>query len=75
MTGIIEHVDGIARHGNSRRTVFHRKQAEAGGVGGDRPAGFRLPPMVDDRDIEDLLGPFDGFGVGAFAGEKERTQA
>src|SRR5215471_7605998 len=43
-------------------------------IGGDRPAGLGLPPMIDDRDIQLLFSPGNGRRVGAFTGQKQRTE-
>ena len=44
-------------------------------VGRDGPTGFRLPPVVDDRDAEDFLGPVERVGITAFAGQEQIPQA
>ncbi len=40
-------------------------------VGADGPAGFGLPPVVDDRDAEVVFGPVQGVRIEPFAGQKE----
>ena len=51
--------------------MLHRQPLDAEAIGADRPAGLGLPPMVDDRHLELLLGPRDGRRIGALAGEKQ----
>src|SRR6516165_10244950 len=54
--------------------MLDRQTFDAETVGGDRPASLGLPPMVDDRDAQLLLGPGNGRRVGALAGEKQRAE-
>ena len=44
-------------------------------VGGDGPAGLRLPPVVDDRHAELRLGPEQRVGVAALAGKEQGAKA
>src|SRR6516162_11574652 len=54
--------------------MLDRHTFDAETVGGDRPAGLGLPPMVDDRDAQLLLGPGNGRRVGAFTGKKQGAE-
>src|SRR5258708_5877007 len=63
-----------ARHRARRRAVLDRQPLYAETVGGDRPAGLGLPPMVDDRDTQLLLGPGNRRRVGAFAGQEQGAE-
>src|SRR3546814_16959368 len=47
---------------------------DAHAVGGHRPAGFGLPPVIDHRTVQAVLGPVHGIGVGAFAGQEQRAE-
>ena len=70
----IEHADIPAGYGPRRRAVLDRKPPDTEAIRGDRPASLGLPPMVDDRDTEMLLGPGDGRRVGPLAGEEQRPE-
>ncbi len=73
MAGLVHDLDDIARHRHGRRAELDRQDPQAHRIGGDRPAGLGLPPVVDDRPVENLLRPGDGVGIGPFAGQKERV--
>ena len=60
-----------ARHRHGRRAELDRQDAEAHRIGDDRPAGFGLPPVIDHRHAEHLLGPGDRVGVGPLAGQEQ----
>ena len=70
----VKHAHVPARHCARRRAVLDRQAVDAETVGGDRAAKFGLPPIVDDRDAQLLLGPGNGRRVGAFAGEEESAE-
>ena len=74
-TVVVEHLDVVAGHGGGRRTAFHRQQFQPKRIGGDRPAGLGLPPMVDHRHADLLLRPAHRIRVGALAGEEQAAQA
>ena len=71
---LVDHVDLIARHRHRRRAVLDRQHAEPHRIAGDAPAGFGLPPMVDHRHLQLLLGPFHRRRIGALAGQKQRAE-
>ena len=75
MAAFVHDLHVIARHGHGRRAVLDRQNAEADRIAGDGPAGFGLPPMVDDRNAENLLRPGDRVRIGAFAGQEQGAQA
>src|SRR5688500_3997743 len=54
----------VARHGLGRGAVLHRLLRKPDWICADRPAGFGLPPMIDDWHAETLLGPLDRVGIG-----------
>ena len=70
----LQHPHVPARHGARARAVLDRQALDAEAVGADRPAGLGLPPMVDDRHPQHLLGPGDGRRVGALAGQEQRAE-
>ena len=74
VAGIVQHPNVVARHRHAGRAVFDRQNAKADRVLADRRAGLGLPPMVDDRHAEMALRPFDGFGVGALAGQEQGAE-
>ena len=74
MTAFIEDADIIAGHRDGGRAVFHRQPAKTHRIGGDRPTGLGLPPVIDDRDAELGFRPLHRIGIGALAGEKERAE-
>ncbi len=74
MAGVVEYLHVVAGHRDGRRAMLHRQGAKPHGIGGDGPAGFRLPPVIDDRNLQLLLGPLHGVGIGALAGEEERLE-
>ncbi len=67
----IEDLDLVAGHAHRRRTGLDRQGLQAAAVGGDRPAGLGLPPVVDDGDAELFVGPVVGVGVQTLPGEVE----
>src|SRR5207244_3106655 len=52
-----------------------RKQACAKRITRYRPAGLRLPPVIDDRHIQLRLRPLNRGRIGTLASKKQRTQA
>ena len=72
---VVEDAHVIARHGLGRGAGLDRQGLDAHEVGGDAPAGFGLPPVVDDRALEDVLGPGEGVGVAALAGQEQGAVA
>jgi len=44
-------------------------------VGANRPGGFGLPPVVDDRHAEVFFGPLQSDGVGSLTGQEQRFEA
>ena len=75
VAGIIENIKRIAGHRLGRRPVFHGKQSKTCRIGRYRPARLRLPPVVDDRDLEDALRPFQSLGIGALSRKEQCTQS
>ena len=73
--GLVDDAHVVARHRHGRRAMLHRQHPEPHRVAGDAPAGFGLPPVIDHRLFQMLLGPLHGRRVGAFAGKKQRTEA
>ncbi len=67
----IEHLDAVAGHRFRRRSRLHRQRLDAHAVRDDRPAGFGLPPVVDDRPVEQAARPVVRVGVEAFTGEEQ----
>ena len=65
----------IARHRHARRARLDRERREPPAVCHDRPAGLGLPPVIDHRHPEFLLGPVHGVGVTALTGQKQRIEA
>ncbi|EGE58250.1 hypothetical protein RHECNPAF_3340049 [Rhizobium etli CNPAF512] len=74
MAGIVEHRYLVARHRQRWRTMLDGQGAEAERICGDRPAGLRLPPVVDDGDGKHAFSPFQGLRVRSLAGKKQRPQ-
>ena len=70
----IQHFEVPARRGLGGRAFLDRKVMQAHAVGADRPAGFGLPPVIDDRNLEVLFGPLDGIRVGAFPGQEKNLE-
>ncbi len=75
VAAFIQHAQVPAGGGLGRRAVLDRQDFDAGIVRRDRPAGLRLPPVIDHRHAELLLGPLDRIGVGAFARQEQRLEA
>ena len=71
---LAEHPHVVARHGPRRRPRLDRQGAEADAVGGDRPPGLGLPPVVDDRHPEAVARPEQGVRIGPLPGEEERPE-
>ena len=67
MTGLVQNLHIVAGHRNRRAAEFDRQLFNPQRVRGDRPTCFGLPPVVDDRNVQLFLCPFDGRGVRAFA--------
>ena len=40
----------------------------------DRPAGFGLPPMIDDWHLKLFFCPGEGVGIGALAGQEQSAE-
>ena len=74
MAALIQHLDLIAGHRHRRAADLDRQFAQTQRVGGNRPAGFGLPPMVDHRNFQGVLRPHDGIGVGALTGQIQRLE-
>src|SRR5260221_5885372 len=58
----------------SQPGTARRQFLDAEAIRGDRPARLGLPPVTDDRHAKLLLGPFDGWRIGALAGEEEGAE-
>ena len=71
---LVEDPDVVAGHRHRGRAGLDRHRLQTAQVGGDRPAGLGLPPVVDDRDAEPFAGPLVGVGVEPLAGEEEGLQ-
>ena len=71
----VQHVDFVTGHGHAGRAVFRWQKAQPHGIGGDGPSGFGLPPVVDHRHAQMALGPVQGVGIGALAGQEEGPEA
>jgi len=66
-----EHPEIPSRYGSGRRPRDHGKTLDAEAVRGDRPARFRLPPVVDHRDAQLLLRPTERLWIAALPREEE----
>ncbi len=71
---LVEHLHIHAGRRFCRGSLLHGQLLDAHAVGADRPAGLGLPPVIDDRHAELLLGPREGIGIGALAGKKKRAE-
>src|SRR5690606_34115892 len=74
LTLVAEHREAEARHGKARAACAAPRVAESEAGRRRRPAEFGLPPMVDYRQPQSRLGPFERIGIGALAGEEHRAQ-
>ncbi|MEY9610320.1 hypothetical protein ABIF21_003194 [Bradyrhizobium elkanii] len=72
---LVDDVDLIARHRHRGRAVLDRQLAEPDRIAGDAPSGLGLPPVVDDRHLQLLLGPLHRRRIGALAGEEQGAEA
>ena len=43
-------------------------------IAGNGPAGFRLPPVIDDRYVQAVFGPFEGIRIQPLPGQKKRLK-
>ena len=57
-----------------RRTGLRRSGFQAHQVRRDRPTRLGLPPVVDDRDAEQVVRPRVGLGIEPLAGQKQVTE-
>ncbi len=71
MAGLVDDRDLPARHRHGRRAKLDRQDAETDRIGDDRPAGLRLPPVVDHRHAEHPLRPGDRVRIGPLARQKQ----
>ena len=71
---LVDDIDLIARHRHGRRAMLDRQHAETHRIAGDAPAGFGLPPVIDDRHLQLRFRPFHRRRIGAFAGQKQRAE-
>src|SRR5450755_3854649 len=70
----VQHPEVPAGHRARRRARHHRQQLDSDAVGGDRPPGLGLPPVIDHRHAELLLRPAERLGIAALAGQKQRAE-
>jgi hypothetical protein len=66
----IEDLLVVAGNRFCRRSCLDRERLNAHAVGGDGPAGFRLPPVIHHGYFQHIAGPVIGVGIEAFAREK-----
>ena len=71
----IEDGDVVAGHRERGRSRFGGDIGDAPGVRADRPAGFGLPPVVDHRAVQPVIGPVVGLRVESLAGQEKPAQA
>ncbi|EKD38226.1 MAG: hypothetical protein ACD_75C00814G0001 [uncultured bacterium] len=64
---VVHHPHVIAGHGFGGRAFLHRQQLDATAIADNGPAGFGLPPVIDDRHADHVFGPMQGVGIGTFA--------
>ena len=64
----------VARHRHAWRAELDREHSQADRIGDDRPAGLGLPPVIDHRHAQNLLGPRDRVRVGALARQEQSAQ-
>ena len=72
---VVQHLQVVARQRHRRRAVLDGELTQTDRVAADGPARLGLPPVVDHRHLELCLGPLDGLGVGALAGQEQGAQA
>ena len=68
---LVEHLHVVAGHRDGRRPGLDRHRLEPARVRRDRPTRLGLPPVVDDRDAEDVAGPVVGVRVEPLTGEEQ----
>src|SRR6185369_14733186 len=59
---------------SATRTGFDRQQFQTRAIRADGPTSFRLPPVIDDRHTELLLGPREGVGIATLTSEEQRAE-
>ena len=64
----------VAGHRYRRRARLQRKLLHPNRIGGDRPAGLGLPPVVNHRDAQLVGSPQIGVGIQALAGLEQIAQ-
>ncbi len=71
---MVEYPHVVAGHRLGGRTRLDGEPLQAQRVGGDGPPGLGLPPVVDHRHPELVLGPVQGVGVTALSGQEQRLE-
>ncbi len=75
VAGIVEGMQVVAGCRTAGAARFPGQQAETAEIGGDGPAGFGLPPVIDHRFSQQLPDPLRGRRIAALAGQIEGLQA
>ena len=68
---VVEGVQVVAGAGATAGAWLEGEQAEVAEAGGDGPAGFGLPPVIDHGFGEQVGSPDGGGGIAALAGEEQ----
>ena len=74
MAVVVQRVQVVAGARPPAGARQEREQPELPESGGDRPAGFRLPPVVHHRLLQNLLRPDGSWGVAALARQIQSFQ-
>ena len=75
IAALVQNLHVIARHRHRRRSHFNRQRLNPDRVTGNRPSGFGLPPMVNNRNAQQILRPMNGIWVGTLSGKIQRFKA
>ena len=67
----IDHLNIPSRHRLCGRSLFNRKLFNTKAIGGDGPSGFRLPPVIDDRNLQLFFSPLKRIRVEPFSSQKQ----
>ena len=62
------------RHRARGRAVLDGQKLDADAVGAHGPARFGLPPVVDHRAVQNVLGPFQRVRIAALARQEQRPE-
>ena len=55
---LVQNPNVKSRHWKTGRATFHRQSFDANGTRRNRPSGFRLPPVVNNRNTKNIDKPF-----------------